>query len=350
MNKKILFLVLIFALVIFNFIGLNAQSKIEITGGGATFPQPFYAKLFDVYFSMKNVQVNYQGIGSGGGIKGLIDKTMDFGATDAPMTEEEEKAAGAEVIHFPTCLGAVVVIYNLPGTPSLKLTGELVAKIFMGQITKWNAPQIAKFNPDVKLPNLPIIITRRTDGSGTTFIFTEYLTKVNKEWANKLGAGKLVNWPQNTIGQKGNPGVAGFVAQTPGSIGYVELVYALQNNLKYASIQNSSGNFIEPTLDSVSKAANIDIPDHTKVSITNSSAKDGYPISSFTWIILYKEQNYGNRSLEKIKAMLELFWWMVHDGQKYAKELGYAPLPEAAVKKVENLLRNVTYNGQKILK
>ncbi len=350
MNKKFMLALVISVLLIIFFSNVSAQSKIEITGGGATFPQPFYSKLFDIYYNLKGIKVNYQGIGSGGGIKGLTDKTMDFGATDAPMTTEEEKLAQNPIIHFPTCLGAVVVIYNLPGNPSIRLTGDLVAKIFMGKITNWNDPEIAKVNPDVKLPKLQIIVTRRTDGSGTTYIFSEYLTKISKEWASTLGTGKSLNWSQATIGQKGNPGVAGFVTQTPGAIGYVELVYAIQNKIKYASIQNSSGNFIEPTLESVSASANVNIADDTKVSLTNSSSKDGYPISSFTWIILYAEQNYNNRNFEMVKAMLELFWWMIHDGQKYAKELGYAPLPAAAVKKAEAQLKKVTFNGVPILK
>ncbi|MFN3412245.1 MAG: phosphate ABC transporter substrate-binding protein PstS [Exilispira sp.] len=350
MNKKSIIFLFLSILLVITFSNLSAQSNIEITAGGATFPQPFYSKLFDIYFQLKGVKVNYQGIGSGGGIKGLTDKTMDFGATDAPMTAEEEKLAQNPILHFPTCLGAVVVIYNLPGNPNIRLTGDLIAKIFMGQITKWNDKEIAKVNPNVKLPNIQIIVTRRTDGSGTTYIFSEYLTKVSTSWASTLGTGKSLNWSQATIGQKGNPGVAGFVTQTPGAIGYVELVYAIQNNIKYASVQNSSGNFIEPNLDSVSASADVSIADDTKVSLTNTSAKNGYPISSFTWIILYAEQNYNNRSIEKVKAMLDLLWWMIHDGQKYAKELGYAPLPATAVKKAEAQLKKVTYNGVPVLK
>ncbi len=350
MNKKIIIIAFFCILLALSLSNITAQSGLELTGGGATFPQPFYSKLFDIYFQSNGLKVNYQGIGSGGGIKGLTDKTLDFGATDAPMTADEEKAAGAEIIHIPTCLGAVVVIFNLPGNPSLKLTGDLIAKIFMGKITMWNDVEIAKVNPGIKLPKLQIIVTRRTDGSGTTFIFSEYLTKVNKDWTSTLGTGKSLNWSQATIGQKGNPGVAGFVTQTPGAIGYVELVYAIQNNIKYASVQNSSGVFVEPTLDSVSASANVNIANNTKVSLTNTSAKNGYPISSFTWLILYKEQNYNKRNIEKVKAMINLFWFMIHDGQKYAKELGYAPLPPAVVKKAENLLKNVTFNGVYIFK
>ncbi|MCR4421430.1 MAG: phosphate ABC transporter substrate-binding protein PstS [Exilispira sp.] len=350
MSKKALIFLFLSILLIIFFSNLTAQSKIEITGGGATFPQPFYSKLFDIYYNLKGVKVNYQGIGSGGGIKGLTDKIMDFGATDAPMTIEEEQLTKNPIIHFPTCLGAVVVIYNLPGNPSIRLTGDLIAKIFMGKITKWNDPEIAKVNPSVKMPNLPIIVTRRTDGSGTTYIFSEYLSKASKDWASTLGTGKSLNWNQSTIGQKGNPGVAGFVTQTPGAIGYVELVYAIQNNIKYASVQNSSGNFIEPNLDSVSLAAEVNMADDTKVSLTNTSSKNGYPISSFTWIILYAEQNYNGRSIELVKAMLDLFWFIIHDGQKYAKELGYAPLPLATVKKAEAQLKKVTFNGVPVLK
>lgn len=350
MKKNLAIFAFLMILGIFTLTTISAQSQIMITGGGATFPYPFYAKLFDAYYNMTNVKVNYQAIGSGGGIKGLTDKTMDFGATDAPMSAEEEKLAGKPILHFPTCLGAVVVIYKLPGNPSLKLTGELIADIFLGKIKKWNDSKIAKVNPGVKLPKLPIIVTHRSDGSGTTYVFSEYLTKVSPEWAKKMGTNKTLNWGQSTIGQKGNPGVAGFVTQTTGAIGYVELDYAIKNKIKYATIQNSSGKFIVPSLESVSAAANFDIADDTKVSLTNTSAKEGYPISSFTWIILYAEQNYNNRSYELVKAMLELFWWMIHDGQQYASNLGYAPLPSAAVKKAENILKKVTYNGNPILK
>lgn len=329
-------------------VAISFLSAIELLGAGATFPYPLYSKMFDVY-SKKGVKVNYQAIGSGGGIKQLTAKTTDFGGTDAIMSAEEEKEAGAPVLHIPTCLGAVVVSYNLPLSQPLKFTSDLVADIFMGKITVWNDKRISAVNPGVKLPALPITVVYRSDGSGTTYIFTEYLNKVDADWAKSVGMGKSVKWPIG-IGSKGNPGVAGTINQTPGAIGYVELIYALSNKMPYASIKNKAGKFIKPELKSVSLAGAKGIPADTKVSLTNTDAKDGYPISSFTWIILYKEQNYNNRSMEQAKSTVEMIKWMVTDGQQYAYALDYAPIPKDAQSKALALLKSITYNGKPILK
>jgi phosphate transport system substrate-binding protein len=337
-------ILLLFALAPASF----AQQQ-ELIGAGATFPYPLYSKMFDVYSKEYGVKVNYQAIGSGGGIRQLINKTVDFGGSDAIMSEEDAKGAKAAVLHVPICAGAVVLTYNLTGNPDLKLTGEIVAAIFEGKITKWSDPKIAAENQGVKVPDLPIMVVHRSDGSGTTFIFSDYLSKVSKDWSGKVGAGTSLNWPAG-LGAKGNPGVAGLVKQTPGSIGYVELIYALQNKMPYASIRNSTGRFIKPTLPSTSAAMEIDLPDHMKVSLTNTAAPDGYPLAGFTWVLLYREQAYGDRAEAKAKDLVRLIWWMTHEGQKYAEPMQYAPLTKKAVQKVESLIRSVTFNGKAIMK
>jgi phosphate transport system substrate-binding protein len=322
----------------------------ELIGAGATFPQPLYSKMFDTYFQQNTIKVNYQGIGSGGGINQLIKKTVDFGGTDAFMTDKELKEAGATVLHIPTCLGAVVVTYNIPDNPKLNFTQDLVADIFLGKIKKWNDPQIAAANPKVKLPDLAISVVRRADGSGTTYIFSEYLSKVSKEWKEKIGTGKSLNWPAGQIGQKGNPGVAGYVKQTPGSVGYVELLYALQNKMAFGNIRNKAGMFVEPTPKSVSAAANVKIPDDTNVSLTDTDTKDGYPISGFTWLIFYKEQSYGGRSKAKAESLAKMLHWVVTDGQKFVEPLQYSALSKEAVAKSDKIINSMTYGGAPILK
>lgn len=335
----------------FLFLGSQAfANNQELLGAGATFPQPLYSKMFDAYYQQYKVKINYQGIGSGGGINQLTKKTVDFGATDAFMTDKELQAAGAAVLHMPTCLGAVVVTYNLPGNPKLNFTPDLVADMFLGKIKKWNDPKIVAVNTGVKLPDLPISVINRADGSGTNYIFTEYLTKVSSEWKEKIGAGKTVNWPAGQIGQKGNPGVAGFVSQTPGAVGYVELIYAIQNKMAYGNVKNKAGKFIEPTLKAVSAAANVKIPDDTNVSLTNTDAADGYPISSFTWIMFYKEQNYGGRTKEQAEVLAKLLLWSVNEGQKYVEPLQYAPLAKEAQSKANKIVRSITFNGAPLLK
>ncbi len=323
----------------------SARSVGELLGAGATFPYPFYSKMFNEYFSETGVKVNYQAIGSGGGIRQLLSKTVDFGGTDAFMSDSDLAKAEGTILHIPTCLGAVTVTYNLPGVEPLNFTPEIIAGIFLGEIVKWNDVRIRKENREVKLPDQKIVVVHRSDGSGTTFIFSDYLSKVSTKWKDKVGRGKSLNWPVG-LGGKGNPGVAGLVKQTPGAVGYVELVYALQNSMPVGNIKNKSGNYIKPSIESVSKAAKVELPDDTRISITNTDAPAGYPISGFTWLIFYKEQKYGGRSEERARELLRLLWWVEHDGQDYAEPLHYAPLPEKAVKKAEVIIKSVTYNGK----
>jgi len=320
----------------------------ELLGAGATFPYPLYSKMFDAYNQQRGVKVNYQAIGSGGGIKQLLEKTVDFGGTDAFMTDEELKVAAMPIVHVPTCLGAVVLTYNLPGNPELKFTPQIVADVFLGKITQWNDTSIAEANPGAALPGMAIVVVHRSDGSGTTSIFSDYLSKVSAEWKDKVGAGKSLNWPAG-LGAKGNPGVAGLIKQLPGSVGYVELIYASQNKMPVAVIKNKAGAFVEPGIKSVSAAAVTQIPADTRVSITDTDAKDGYPISGFTWLVLYQEQNYGGSS-QRAAELLRLVSWMIHDGQQFAEPLEYSPLPKDVIIKAEKILASVTYNGKPVLK
>jgi len=330
--------------------GLGFAQSIELVGAGATFPAPYYTKLFDEYNKQFGVKVNYQAIGSGGGQTQLKNKTVDFGASDVVVTEEAAKSFPLPFLAIPMVAGSVIITYNLPGSPELKLTPDIVADVFLGKIKRWNDGRIAALNPSVKLPNTAMTVVHRSDGSGTTAVFSDYLSKVSDEWKSKVGAGQSLNWPIG-VGGKGNPGVAGLVKQLPGAVGYVELIYALQNTMPYAQLKNRSGSFIKASLASTSEAANVTIPDDvTKVNLTDSAAPDGYPISTFTWILIYKEQNYDNRPKAKVDAMLKLVWWMTHDGQQYAEPLSYAKLPKAVVEKAEVILRAVTYDGTPVLK
>ncbi len=298
----------------------------ELSGAGATFPYPLYSKMFDTYASATGVRVNYNSIGSGGGIKALTDKTVDFGASDAFLTDQEEAAMGAPVLHIPTCIGAVVLSYNLNGTPALKLDGTVTANIFLGKVVKWNDPAISALNPGVSLPDLAITVVHRSDGSGTTSIFTSYLTAVSPSWKSTVGAGKSVSWPTG-IGGKGNDGVAGMISQTRGSIGYIELIYAVQSKMPFASLKNASGTFVTPSLASSAAAAAVSLPDDLRVVIVNSPGTDAYPISAFTWILVYKEQNYTGRTLAQAQALKKLLTWMLADGQSINEGLSYARLP-----------------------
>ncbi len=321
---------------------------IELLGAGATFPYPLYSKMFDTYNKTHGVKVNYQAIGSGGGIRQLLSKTVDFGASDAFMNEEEMAKAEKPIIHIPTCLGAVVVTYNLPNNPVLKLTPDVIADIFLGKITNWNDKRIKELNPGIELPSGKMVVVHRSDGSGTTFIFSDYLSKVSQEWLDKVGRGKSLSWPVG-LGGKGNQGVAGLIQQTPGSVGYTELIYAVSNDMPAAIVKNKKGNWITPSIESVSQSANVDLPADTRVSLTNTDADNGYPISSFTWLLLYNDLKMGDRTEAQAKALVDLFWWMTHDGQKLDEPLHYAPLPQEAVKKAEALLKSVTYGGKTLL-
>jgi phosphate transport system substrate-binding protein len=328
---------------------INPQTNnVELLGAGASFPFPLYSKMFSEYNIKTGVKVNYQSIGSGGGIKQLMSKTVDFGASDAFLNDDDMSKMPAAVVHIPTCLGAAVITYNLPENPTLKFAPDVIADIFLGKITKWNDARITKLNPAVKLPDMAISIVHRSDGSGTTFIFTDYLSKVSEEWKTKVGHKTAVDWPLG-LGAKGNEGVSGMIKQTPGAIGYVELIYALQNKMPVGVLKNKSGKFVEASIKSVTSAANAEIPADARVSITNTDAPDGYPISSFTWILLYKEQNYDNRDAAKAKEVVKLVWWMTHEGQQFAAPLIYAPLPQAAMKVVETNLKSIVFNDKSLL-
>jgi len=329
--------------------GIGHAKDVELIGAGATFPYPLYSKMFDVYHKDHGVKVNYQAIGSGGGIRQLINKTVDFGGSDAIMNDKELAEASAPVLHIPTCAGAVVITYNLSGNPQLRFTPEVIADIFLGKINKWNDRRISGINPGVKLPDTTITVVHRSDGSGTTFIFSGYLSKVSAQWKEKVGAGTSLNWPTG-LGGKGNPGVAGLVQQTPGSIGYVELIYALQNKMPYGVVKNKKGKFVTATIASTSLAAETNLPDDMKVSLTDTDAPNGYPISGFTWIIVYKELDYAGRSEEKAKEVVKLLWWMTHEGQKYAEPLEYAPLSKKAVEKAEKLIKSIAYKSSILMK
>ncbi len=329
--------------------GDGAAKDQELIGAGATFPYPLYSKMFDVYSREYGVKVNYQAIGSGGGIRQLINKTVDFGGSDAIMSEADLKDAVTPILHIPTCAGAVVLTYNLPGNPQLKFTPDVIGDLFLGKIGKWSDRHLSDINPGVKLPDMNVTVVHRSDGSGTTFIFSDYLSKVSREWKEKVGAGTSLNWPTG-LGGKGNPGVAGLVKQTPGSIGYVELIYALQNKMPYGTVKNKMGNFATATLAATSRAADINLPDDMKVTLTNTGSPQGYPIAGLTWILVYKDQGYGDRSEEKAKALVKLLWWMTHEGQKYAEPLEYAPLSKKAVEKAEKLIKSITYKSSVLMK
>ena len=311
--------------------GVSAQSKL-INGAGATFPNPIYSKWFSEYNKLHpDVQINYQSIGSGGGIRQISNQTVFFGATDGPMTNEQLLAAPGKILHFPTVLGADVPVYNIPGLAGeLKFSGVLLADIFLGRIVKWNDPAIAKLNPGARLPGTDIVVVHRSDGSGTTYIWVDYLSKVSPEWKKKVGVATSVNWPTG-VGGKGNEGVAGLVTQTPGSIGYVELIYALQNKIAYGTVQNMAGEFVrasEQSVTAAAAAAATAMPPDFRVSITNAPGQGVYPVSSFTWLLLYENPKDKAQS----KVMVEFMKWMLSDGQKFAGPLGYAPLPESVVK------------------
>jgi phosphate transport system substrate-binding protein len=327
----------------------SAQDN-TLLGAGSTFVYPLFSKIFAEYGKTHNVQVNYQSIGSGGGILQLTNKTVDFGGSDAPLNAEQAKKIGVPVLHVPMASGAVVITYNIPGvTTALNLTGKDLADIYLGKITKWNSPEIAATNKNVKLPDLSIVVVHRSDGSGTSYIFTDFLTKVNTDWASKVGKATAVNWPTG-LGGKGNEGVSGLVKQTPGAVGYVELIYALQNKMVFANMQNKSGKFITPSLASTTAASNVDLPPNAEVSLTNTDAAKGYPISSFTWALIYKEQKYGDRTAARAKMLLDLLWYNIHDGQKNCEPLNYAPLSKPALKVAEAILKSATYDGKAILK
>jgi phosphate transport system substrate-binding protein len=326
--------------------GSVAGGKISLQGAGATIPNPLYQKWISEYEKLHpNVQIDYQSIGSGGGIKQIQAQTVDFGASDAPMTDEELKGSPGELVHVPTVLGAVVVTYNVAAiTQPLNLSPEVVSDIFLGKITKWNDPRLKQDNPTAELPAADITTVHRSDGSGTTFVFTDYLSKISPEWKDKVGTDKSPKWPGGQ-GGKGNEGVTGQIKQQPNTIGYVELAYAVQNKLPVALIKNAGGKFIAPSIDAVTAAAasaSAQTPDDLRVSITNSAGPDAYPISSYTYILAYKAQ----KNADKGKALVDFLWWGIHDGEQHAKPLLYAPLPDEIVKRTEAKINSITFGGK----
>jgi phosphate transport system substrate-binding protein len=321
----------------------------SLTGAGATFPNPIYTKWFDAYSKKTGVQINYQSIGSGGGIRQFTEGTVDFGASDGPMNESQIQAVNGNVLHVPTVIGAVVVTYNLPslGQTKLKFDGNLLVDIFMGRVTNWSDPKIAALNPGVKLPATDLIVVHRSDGSGTTYVFTDYLNKFSREWKDKVGYATSVNWPVG-LGGKGNEGVTQQVKQVEGALGYVELIYAISNKLPYAVIKNAAGNYVEPSLETVTAAAaGMKLPKDTdfRVSITNAPGAQAYPISSFTWLLVKKD----NKDSAKAKLIRDFLTWMVTpDAQKMAAELHYAPLPDPVVSLVQARLPTLKAGGKTI--
>ncbi|HTR82101.1 MAG TPA: phosphate ABC transporter substrate-binding protein PstS [Bacteroidota bacterium] len=328
-------IVALMLLVLSMIVGETVMAQMKLNGAGATFPYVIYSKWFDVYSKKAGVEFNYQSIGSGGGIKQVTEGTVDFGASDAFLSEDQMKEIkekqGTDIIHIPTVMGAVVISYNLPAAgKDLRISPEVLASIYLGEITNWNDPKIAAINPGKTLPDQAIIVAHRSDGSGTTNIFTTYLCDVSKSWTDKVGKGTSVNWPVG-LGGKGNEGVAGLIAQSVGSLGYVELAYAVQNNLSYALLQNREGKFVEATFDGVSAAAAgaaRNMPADLRVMIVNSPGKDSYPICGFTWLLIYKNMKDKAKAKE-IKSFLK---WAMTDGQEYAKDLYYAPLPKSVAK------------------
>jgi len=321
-------------------VGLSASASAQmmINGAGATFPYPIYSKWFDAYTQVDpSVRFNYQSIGSGGGQKQILAQTVDFGASDGPMSDDNLSKAPGKLFHIPTVAGAVVITYTLSGNPALKLDGPTIAGIYLGEIKKWNDPKLAALNPGVSLPDQEIVVVHRSDGSGTTFIFTDYLSKISPDWKSKVGNNTSVNWPAG-IGGKGNEGVAGQVKQTPGAIGYVELIYATQNKMPYADLKNADGELVKPTLESVTAAmATAKIPDDFRFSMTNAPGKDSYPIAGATWLLVYEQQ----KDAAKGKKLVEFLKWAVTKGEGMAKDLDYAPLPgelrDRVIKRIDEI-------------
>lgn len=319
---------------------------VRLQGAGATFPNPLYQKWLSEYGKANpNTRIDYQSIGSGGGIKQIKDQTIDFGATDSPMKDEDLKSAPGELLHIPTVLGAVVITYNLAGVSQpLKFSPDVLADIYLGNIKKWNDPRIAADNAGVQLPANDITVVHRSDGSGTSAVFTDYLAKVSPAWKDKVGAGTSPNWPTGQ-GGKGNEGVTGVIKNQPNTLGYVELAYASQNKLPVALIKNASGNFVEPSLDAVTAAAAESLPttpEDLRVSITNAGGATAYPVSSYTYILAYKDQ----KDAAKGKALVDFLWWGIHDGERFAKDLQYAPLPADIVRRAEAKINSITSGGK----
>src|SRR5690554_558090 len=327
----------------------NGGTRSTISGAGATFPYPYYNIVFRDYMRLnQGMTVNYGAIGSGGGIRSLRDRSVDFGASDAFLTDKELESMNGEVIHIATCMGGVVMAYTLEGVDSLRLTGQLISDIYLGKIEKWNDQRIVAENPDIKLPDLDITPVYRSDGSGTTFNFSEYLSVVSQEWNRIMGKGKSLKWPAG-IAAKGNPGVAGIVQQTEGAIGYIGSEYALTLRLPTAKLKNKAGNYVDATLETISAAANVSLPDDMRATITNSDDPNAYPISLFTWLLVYKDQQYDKREIDEAEDLIKLLNYIISpEGQKVAAQINYAPLSEQALEKNRKLIEQINYNGDAI--
>ncbi|HEY8486983.1 MAG TPA: phosphate ABC transporter substrate-binding protein PstS, partial [Limnochordales bacterium] len=323
-----------------------AQAAVNLTGAGATFPYPLYSRYFAEFHRRTGVAVNYQSIGSGGGLRQLRERTVHFGASDAYLTDEQMARYPGPVVHIPTAIGAVVPAYQLPGVKGpLRFSGPVLAGIFLGKVKRWDDPAIQQLNPQVRLPGLPITVVHRSDGSGTTFVWVEYLAKVSPQWARQVGVATSVAWPTG-LGAKGNEGVAGVVRQTPGAIGYLELAYAVQNGLSYGAVQNQSGQFVVADLQSLRDAANIPLPADTRVSLTNTPAPGGYPVASFTWLLVYRDLELTARSRDEAAALVRLLDWVVHEGQEFNEALHYGRLPAVAVQRAQALIAGLRYRGE----
>lgn len=326
----------------------SVKSNVILTAAGATFPLPYYNLAFKTYNESTGVNVTYGGVGSGGGIRSVKDQVVDFGGTDAYLSDAEMSEMPSTVVHIPTCMGAVVMAYNLEGVEKLNLNAEIISDIYLGKIKSWDDAKIATINKGVKLPKLAITPAYRSDGSGTTFVFSDYMTKASKDWAEKMGTGKSLKW-EHGIAAKGNPGVAGIIKQTNGAVGYIGSEYAFAVKVPTAALQNPNGEFIMANTESISAAANVEIVPDTRQMITNSPASGAYPISCFTWIILYKEQGYASRTAEQAKENVQLLKWMISpESQELTTKVHYSPLPAAAVTAAQTILNSITFNGQPI--
>ncbi|MDD3108741.1 MAG: phosphate ABC transporter substrate-binding protein PstS [Alistipes sp.] len=328
----------------------KGESAAKLTGAGATFPLPYYNLAFKTYFDSTHVSVSYGGIGSGGGIRSLKDRIVDFAGSDAFLSEEEMRSMPDSVVHLPTCMGAVVMAYNLPQVKSLRLTGEVIASIYLGEITRWDDPRIGALNPGAALPEMPIHPVYRSDGSGTTYVFSDYLSKVSPSWSTQIGRGKALSWPVG-LAAKGNPGISGTVSQTQGAIGYIGSEYAFAQKIPYATLQNRAGEFVTPTLASIAAAAEGALPLDMRCMITDAASAAAYPISCFTWVLVYREQHYDKRTLAHAQALAQLLDWMLSaQAQELAAKVNYAPLPTQAVENARKVLSTLQYDNQPLLR
>lgn len=325
---------------------LNAQPIIN--GAGATFPSPLYYKWIAASRQEIPARILYRERGSSEGIRLLLARKVDFGASDAFLSDQEMRKAPASLLHIPTCIGAVAIIYHLAGTPEIRLTPDVLVDIFLGRITSWADPRVAKINPHLNLPSLKITVIHRSEGSGTTFLLADYFQKVSQAWKESVGTGKNLRWPAG-IGVEGNAGVAGMVKRISGSIGYVSLNYAVKSGLPVASLQNAAGRFIKPTVESASAAASIVLPPDGRVLLTNSPVPHAYPICGFTYIIVFREHAYKGHTFDCSKTLARFLWWCIHDGQRYAASLHYSPLPDETVRQVEHAVRSITFHGKPVL-